>query len=65
MEKELTPECVVATLAAQGIVTEPERAQKYAAVLSAVLKGAAPGYARLAFEEEPAGFTAEQRRNAP
>jgi hypothetical protein len=52
-------------LAAQGVVTEPARAQKYAALLSAVLKGAAPGYARLAFEEEPAGFTAEQRRNAP
>ena len=65
MKKELTPECVVATLAAQGVATEPERAQKYAAVLSAVLDGAAPGYARLAFEEEPAGFTAEQRRNAP
>ena len=63
--KDLTPECVVATLAAQGVVTSPERAQKYAAALSAVLKGAAPGYARLAFEEEPAGFAAEQKRNAP
>ena len=65
MEKDLTSECVVATLAAQGVATESARAQKYATLLSAVLKGAAPGYAQLAFEEEPAGFTVEQRRNAP
>lgn len=65
MEKDLTPECVVATLAAQGVVTESARAQKYATLLSAVLQAAAPGYERLAFEEEPAGFTVEQRRNAP
>ena len=34
MEKDLTPECVVATLAAQGVVTEPARAQKYAALIA-------------------------------
>ena len=65
MQKELTPESVIGTLAAQGVATESTNAQNYAAALSVVLKGAAPGYARIAFEEEPAGFVAEQRRNAP
>ena len=65
MQKDLTPDTVAATLAAQGVATETTRAQGYAAALSAILKGAAPAYAKLAFEEEPAGFVAEQRRNAP
>ena len=65
MQKDLTPEWVVATLAAQGVATETKSAQSYAAALSVVLKGAAPAYAKVAFEEEPAGFVAEQRRNAP
>ena len=65
MEKDLTPESVVATLGAQGVTTEMARAQNYAALLAAVLKGASPGYARLAFEDEPAGYLVEQRRGAP
>ena len=65
MHKDLTPDAVAAALAAQGVVTETTRVQAYAAALSVVLKGAAPGYAKIAFEEEPAGFVAEQRRNAP
>ena len=65
MQKDLTPEGVVATLAAQGVAAETKNAQTYAAALSVVLNGAAPAYAQIAFEEEPAGFVAEQRRNAP
>ena len=65
MQKDLSQDCVVATLAAQGVATEAARAQTYAAALSAVLKAAAPGYAAIAFEEEPAGYVAAQRRNAP
>jgi hypothetical protein len=65
MSKDLSKECVVATLAAQGVATESARAQNYASALSLVLKAAAPAYAQIAFEEEPAGFVAEQRRNAP
>ena len=65
MQKEMNPESVVATLAAQGVATETKRAQSYAAALSVVLKGAAPAFAKVAFEEEPAGYVAEQRRNAP
>ena len=65
MQKDLTPESVVAMLAGQGIATETKSAQTYAAAISVVLKGAAPAYAKIAFEEEPAGFVVEQRRNAP
>ena len=65
MQKDLTPESVVATLAAQGVTTDATRAQTYASVLATILKGAAPGYAKIAFEEEPAGFVGEQRKNSP
>jgi hypothetical protein len=65
MQKDLTPDSVGATLAAQGVAIETKNAQAYAAALSVVLKGAAPGFAKIAFEEEPAGFVAEQRKNAP
>jgi len=65
MQKDLTQEYVVTTLAAQGVATEAARAQTYAGALSVVLKGAAPGFAAIAFEEEPAGFVAAQRKGAP
>ena len=65
MQKDMTPDNVVAVLAAQGVTAETARAQSNAAALASVLKIAAPAYARLAFEEEPAGYLAEQRRNAP
>ena len=65
MQKDLTQEYVITMLAAQGVATEPTRAQSYAAALSVALNGAAPAYAAIAFEEEPAGFVAEQRRSAP
>ena len=65
MQKDLAPENIVALLAAQGVTTEATRAQSTAAALTSVLKVAAPAFARLGFEEEPAGYLAEQRRNAP
>ena len=65
MKKDLTQEYVVTTLAAQGVATEVERAKTYAAALSAVLKSAAPGFAAIVFEDEPAGFVAAQRKGAP
>ena len=65
MQKDLTQECVVKTLAAQGVATEAARAQTYASALSSVLKAAAPGFALVSFEEEPSGFIAAQRKNAP
>ncbi len=65
MQKHLTPESIVTTLAVQGVTTDAKSAQVYAAALSAILKGAAPAFAKVAFEEEPAGFVAAQGRNAP
>jgi hypothetical protein len=35
------------------------------AALVQLLQGAAPGFAKLEFEAEPANFQAEQERNAP
>ena len=65
MPKDLTQEYVVTTLAAQGVATEAARAQTYAAALSVVLRGAAPGFAAIAFEEEPGGFVGAQPKGAP
>ena len=64
MQKDFAPEGVAGTLAAQGVAAETKSAQTYAAALSVILKGAAPAFAKVAFEEEPAGFVAEQRKNA-
>jgi hypothetical protein len=65
MNPELTADCILKMLAAQGVASDAARAQGYAATLALLVAGAAPGYAQLAFEEEPAGYVAEQRRNAP
>ena len=43
MEKNITSECVIATLGAQGVATDAARAQSCAALLGAVLKAAAHG----------------------
>ena len=54
----VTPQYVAAVLAAQGYVVTPDAAQAIAAALAAQVAAAAPAYARLAFEVEPAGFFA-------
>ena len=65
MNPELDADWILRMLAAQGVASDAARAQGYAAALSQLLAGAAPAYAQIAFEEEPAGYVAEQRRNAP
>ena len=65
MPQDLTPEWVVASLEAQGVASDTTRAQNYGATLATVLKTAAPAFAKIAFEEEPSGYVAEQRRYAP
>jgi hypothetical protein len=42
-----------------------ERAAQYAAALGQLQELAAPAFAQLAFEEEPAGYVAAQREGAP
>jgi len=65
MNPEIDGDWALQALAAHGVTSDAARAQGYAATLSQLLAAAAPGYARIAFEEEPAGYVAEQRRNAP
>ena len=65
MNTEFNAEWVLRMLAAQNVKGEQGRAETYAAALSQLLANAAPGYAQLDFEEEPAGYVAEQRRSAP
>jgi len=65
MKPEIQTESIQQILAAQGVATESARAQSYAAAITQVLSLAAPGFAQSAFEDEPANYVAEQRRNAP
>ncbi len=65
MNPEFNAEWVLRMLAVHGVGSEQARAQGHATALSQLLAAAAPGYAQVAFEEEPAGYVAEQRRNAP
>ena len=65
MGAKVTPELITQTLQLQGVATEPQRAQAHAALTATVLDAAAPAFAELPFEQEPAAFTAELRRAAP
>lgn len=49
---------VLDMLAMQGLDSTPEAARRIATALTAQLAVAAPAYARLAFEDEPAGYAA-------
>jgi hypothetical protein len=64
MTQPLSPETAAALLAAQGRSSTPEGAQAYAGFVTQQLAAAAGEFARLDFEEEPAGYTAALRRNA-
>ena len=65
MSAEVQPDSILQVLAAQGVTTDTASAKAYAAAITHVLSLAAPGYAQNAFEDEPAAYVAEQRRNAP
>jgi hypothetical protein len=54
----VTPQYVEMVLAVQGYTVAPAAAQAIAPTLAAQLATAAPAYARLAFEAEPAAFAA-------
>jgi len=49
----------------QGAQPDPEHVAAAASTLAALLKTAAERFARLPFEAEPSGFTAEQRSHVP
>ena len=64
-EPRVTTEYVQAALEAQGVSRETAALEGPTIAVGLMLKGAAPGFALLEFEAEPALFALEQRRNAP
>jgi hypothetical protein len=64
MTPEPTTDYVREVLALQGCEVSPEIAQAIAAALGAQLATAAPAYAQLAFEAEPAAYAALMAREA-
>jgi hypothetical protein len=63
MAKPVSPETAAALLEAQGGSTES--AADVAKFATMVLGSSARAFATLKFEDEPSGYTAAQRRNAP
>lgn len=49
----------------QGVRADAADLAATAVLVTALLQGTAGGFAKLPLEAEPAGFQAEQRRNAP
>jgi hypothetical protein len=64
MTQPISPAAAAALLAAQGRASTPEGAQAYASFVTQQLASAAKEFAQLAFEEEPAGYTAALRKSA-
>ena len=65
MTLPLTAEHAGALVSAQGVTPTPESAAADARFAALVLGNAAKAFAQLAFEEEPSGYTAALRKNAP
>ena len=64
MTTPLTPEAAAALMAAQGFTATPEGADANARFATLQVGNAAREFAKLAFEEEPPGYTAALRGNA-
>ena len=65
MTDPINPELAAALLRAQGAAATPENAEAGARFATLVLGNSAKAFAQLAFEEEPSGYTAALRKNAP
>ena len=65
MTDPINPEVAGALLRAQGAAATPESAEAGARFATLVLGNSAKAFAQLAFEEEPSGYTAAMRSNAP
>ena len=65
MTEPVTPELAGALVRAQGVTPTPESAAADARFAATVLGNSAKAFAALAFEDEPSGYAAAQRRNAP
>jgi hypothetical protein len=65
MKDPVTPELAAALLAAQGVKTTPQGAEAGARFAALVLGNSAAAFALIAFEAEPASYTAILRKSAP
>jgi hypothetical protein len=65
MKPDINAELAATLAKAQGVQTAEGNATESAAWVAGVLERSAPAFAQIAFEDEPAGFTAAQRRAAP
>lgn len=65
MSNPLTTELAAALVGAQGVQPTPESAEADARFATLVLEKSAKAFAQLSFEDEPSGYTAAMRRNAP
>ena len=65
MDIKFSPELAAALIQAQGISSTPESAETNARFANLVLGNSASPFAKLAFEDEPSGYTAALRKNAP
>ncbi len=65
MSNGITPEFAAALADAQGVSITPEGSADAARFAALVLGNSAKAFGKLAFEDEPAGYTAAMRRNAP
>ncbi len=65
MTNPINPDLAAALLVAQGLASTPESAEAGARFATLVLGNSAKAFAQLAFEEEPSGYTASLRKNAP
>lgn len=65
MTNPINSDLAAALLAAQSIATTPEGAEATARFATLMLGNSAPSFAKLAFEDEPSGYTAAMRKHAP
>lgn len=65
MTKPVSPEVAAALVSAQGVAPTVESAAEDARFATLVLANSAKAFVQLAFEDEPSGYAAALRRNAP
>ena len=65
MSIDISPESASALAKAQGVELSLQGAADAAKFAALVLGNSAKAFAALAFEDEPSGYAAAQRRNAP
>ena len=65
MSIPVNPEVAAALVSAQGVTPSAESAADDARFINLVLGNSAKAFAQLAFEDEPSGYVAAQKRNTP